>query len=187
MYTNADQLSNKMKHLEIAVKCHQPDIICVTEVKPKNTKQPLVGENEIQLKGFSLVSNIKQEGRGVGIYMSNTLTNSKINLSVPYRDSQWLDILSSTGQTMRVGCLRSPSNNEDQNNTLLDVVKSTPPATEIVLCEDYNMKEIDCPNSPCNERDNYRATKFLNTTLDLSLTQHIDKPTRFRHGQSRVN
>jgi hypothetical protein len=78
--------------------------------------------------------------------MSNTITNSKINLSVPYRDSQWLDILSSTGQTMRVGCIyRSPSNNEDQNNTLLehikDVVKSTPPATEIVLCGDYNERD----------------------------------------------
>jgi hypothetical protein len=47
------------------------------------------------------------------------------------------------------------------------------------------MKEIDSldwSNSTCNERDNHRATKFMNTTLDLCLTQHIDKPTRFRQG-----
>jgi hypothetical protein len=76
--------------------------------------------------------------------MHDAFTNSTISLSVPYRDSQWLDILSSTGQAMRVGCIyRSPTNNEDQLNTLLehikDVVKSTPPATEIVLCGDYKM------------------------------------------------
>jgi hypothetical protein len=35
MYTNADQLKNKLAELEIRIEEHQPWIIGITEVKPK--------------------------------------------------------------------------------------------------------------------------------------------------------
>lgn len=37
LYTNADQLMNKRSELQALTDIHQPDIIGITEVKPKNT------------------------------------------------------------------------------------------------------------------------------------------------------
>ena len=45
IYTNADQLNNKFNELQLMVKTHDPDIIAITEVKPKNCRfQPQTGE-----------------------------------------------------------------------------------------------------------------------------------------------
>ena len=45
IYTNADQLNNKFNELQLLVKTHDPDIIAITEVKPKNCRfQPQIGE-----------------------------------------------------------------------------------------------------------------------------------------------
>ena len=45
IYTNADQLNNKFNELQLLVKTHDPDIIAITEVKPKNCRfQPQIGD-----------------------------------------------------------------------------------------------------------------------------------------------
>ena len=45
IYTNADQLNDKFNELQLLVKTHDPDIIAITEVKPKNCRfQPQIGE-----------------------------------------------------------------------------------------------------------------------------------------------
>jgi hypothetical protein len=36
-YTNADQLKNKMKELEVRMRDYKPHILGITEVKPKNS------------------------------------------------------------------------------------------------------------------------------------------------------
>lgn len=51
LYTNADQLSNKINELESEVALLSPDIIIITEAKPKNSLQPLT-VNSILLKGY---------------------------------------------------------------------------------------------------------------------------------------
>ena len=49
MYTNADQLSNKITELELRVQEHLPHIIGITEVKPKNSRYSM-NEAEFSLE-----------------------------------------------------------------------------------------------------------------------------------------
>ena len=49
LYTNADQLSNKMDLLKLRVQTDLPDIICVNEVKPKNSRfEPFAAEFSLE-------------------------------------------------------------------------------------------------------------------------------------------
>ena len=84
MHTNADQLKNKFSELQLLVQAQNPDIIAITEVKPKNCRyQPIVGE--YILDGYNIWStNIDSEnGRGCLLYTKKHLIvkdiRSKIN------------------------------------------------------------------------------------------------------------
>ena len=53
IYTNIDQLSNKFSELELLIYTDQPDIVLITEVKPKNSRYcPMVGE--FVVNGYSM-------------------------------------------------------------------------------------------------------------------------------------
>ena len=50
IYTNIDQLSNKFSELELLLYTDQPDIVLITEVKPKNSRYcPMVGEFVVKM------------------------------------------------------------------------------------------------------------------------------------------
>ena len=71
IYTNVDQLNNKFNELQLMVKTHDPDIIAITEVNPKNCRfQPQIGEN--LLDGYNMWgggANIENKsGRGCLLY-----------------------------------------------------------------------------------------------------------------------
>ena len=51
VYSNADNLMNKRQELEVLIALQNPDIICVTEVVPKNTSLP-VQICELQIQGY---------------------------------------------------------------------------------------------------------------------------------------
>ena len=70
IYTNADCLTNKISELRLQVKNHNPQIVGITEVKPKNFRYQL-SNSEIALEGYELFgSNLQNKtGRGVCIYI----------------------------------------------------------------------------------------------------------------------
>ncbi len=63
LYTNADSLTNKLDELKGLVKDTQPDLIGITEVKPKNNRYN-IGPAELKLDGYVIFHNLEQEGRG---------------------------------------------------------------------------------------------------------------------------
>ena len=69
MYTNADQLLNKRSEFEVRVKNKNPHIIGITEAKPKNSKDILPGEFNID--GYRLFHNFDScpNGRGTLLYI----------------------------------------------------------------------------------------------------------------------
>ena len=79
IYTNADQLNNKFNELQLLVKTHDPDIIAITEVKPKNCKfQPLI--DEYLLDGYNMRgANIENKsGRDCLLYAKIQLCAKEI-------------------------------------------------------------------------------------------------------------
>ena len=68
MYTNTDTLTNKMPELNGQIVEHQPSVITVTEVNPKNYRIP-VQKAEIKVSDDHNVfpDSISSKGRGITI------------------------------------------------------------------------------------------------------------------------
>lgn len=66
MLINADTLTNKMQELSARVYDKKPDIVIISEIKPKNARFD-VNEAELNLKGFQKFTNLSGK-RGICIY-----------------------------------------------------------------------------------------------------------------------
>ena len=187
LYTNADCLSNKMIHLELATTHYNPDIIGVTEVHPKNTPLRLC-DTDVKLDNYTVFTNLTDDGRGVALYVRNDIYARSIQSTSYYRDSVWIEISTPGVGNMRVGCVyRSNSNDELTNTRLLHhiekMVKDTPASTELIVMGDFNLRSINWDTQTCGDEGRRKAQNFLDMTLDLGLHQHVREPTRFRAGQ----
>ena len=188
MYTNADSLVNKMSNLEILCQCQDPDIVAITEVNPKNARLPL-RENEIHLNGYTVFTNLTEEGRGVALYIRDSLTVSKFESSVGYRDSVWVDVSVSKSRPLRIGTIyRSPNNSEEMNEALLNHIRrvciETQNDRDMVIMGDFNCKDIDWELLESSRGDHHIDSKLLELSVECTLTQHVDQPTHVRQGQA---
>ena len=77
MYTNADQLTNKLQELEARIKIENPHLILVTEVNCENIKNSpdLI---TFHIQGFQLFhQNVSTDGRGIIIYIQQNINYTK--------------------------------------------------------------------------------------------------------------
>ena len=81
-YTNADSILNKRNELLFNISNSNPDIVCITEILPKNSLLP-IHESDIQLEGYGCHSNINTESchRGVLIYTKKNPTKPTLAIS----------------------------------------------------------------------------------------------------------
>ena len=95
MLTNADSLSNKMTELRHRLDNMeiQPDIIAITEAKPKNARFTFTYA-DYQLKGYeAFTHNVESStGRGIIIYVRNTLNTVILNLNSTFSEHLILQI-----------------------------------------------------------------------------------------------
>ena len=85
-YTNCDCLSQtKRVELESYIQTNSPDIIALTEVLPKNS---LFHVNEVlfALKGYSCFSANLNKGRGVLLYVKNSIQQLMFNKTETLRN-----------------------------------------------------------------------------------------------------
>ena len=77
-YTNADVLTRtKIRELELALKDSPPDIISITEVKPKNYPRE-VSEIDYMIEGYGFVSSsLEDKGPTRGVLRELTSKNYK--------------------------------------------------------------------------------------------------------------
>ena len=218
LYTNADSLVNKMDELKLYAECNKPHIIIINEVVPKHYKFELT-ENDIGIDGYDIWHNMNElnqhsrdptgaEGkwRGVAIYTAKLLNTSPIGVSEVCEGNQYLDAvivsiqLNKMDNAMVCGFYRSPSSTTEQNRMLFQlierIVEVKPEPSHILICGDFNFKEIDWtnwmvsrPNISSGNTDNTgtqagppnkQSEEFLETCQNAFLYQHVMKPTRRR-------
>ena len=75
MYTNVDNIMNKRNELMNIIGEDNPDVICVTEILPKNSKYA-VEIAELQIDEYDLFTNVRGTicHQGVAIYTKKTFT-----------------------------------------------------------------------------------------------------------------
>ena len=192
MYTNADQLLNKMHDLEVHIHTRRPDIIVVTEVIPKAQSNP-IPKACLVVKGFTEFLNFdcdlcgtSQQGRGIAVYVKEGMKAFEVKSHTSYRDQLWLRIELNKYEHLLLGAIyRSPSLKlEDTVPEIIDSMQKAasynPPY--LIICGDFNIKNIDWKDERCLPGASLQESAFLQGIKDCLLFQHITECTRFRLG-----
>ena len=184
MYGNADSLSNKIPELETIVQDFNPDIIAISEVKPKSTRFPLQPK-EILLCGFQEPEhNLDVTGRGVCIYvregLSYRLKKANNFEQVVIIELEGEDKDPTTIAVMYRSPTSSPADNDKLNQEIRDIFQNQ--GCTIVV-GDFNYSEINWASQSCRAGPLHRSTVFLRTIQDVMVHQMVVKPTHYRPGQ----
>ena len=127
LYTNADQLLNKMDDLNMLIAGNEPELIIITEILPKSHCISLSAAR-LSLPGYQAYFNFDphsqqslQHRRGVGIYVSNKLSASEVHFNNYISPEHvWIKINLRGHDSLLVGCVyRSPSSNLQQSTSAL--------------------------------------------------------------------
>ena len=161
LYTNADQLLNKMEDLKMMITNEPPDIIIINEVIPK-AQRNLILADSLNIDGYDLSCNFKLEEenmgaagtRGIDIYLLDSLVNSSVD----------------RGHATTVGVehmYRSPSTNIETSTMAVCNIMSLAlniEHTHFLLVGDFNYKDIDWENEYVYQpgsRENSSESKLL--------------------------
>ena len=187
-YTNADCLTNKLPELMARIETAEtpPDIICVTEVNPKNQRYQL-NPAEVNIDGYEMVAtNIQEQGsRGLIIYCRPHIEAQEISLKISFKEMKWIKI-KGTRCCLFLGCVyRSPNSSEENMKALHEVItaanKMAGKNDQLVLVGDFNLPKIDWNSWAAT---NTESTLFIELLRDNFLYQHVNQPTRGRLDQS---
>ena len=85
-YFNADSLLNKRNELRLAISQHQPMIICISEILPKNCVTQM-SESELNIVNYKCFANLTSAKRGVCIYTHVSLSATECRMTTDCDES----------------------------------------------------------------------------------------------------
>lgn len=190
-YSNCDN-SLLSKLAEVSVKAISYDVICITEIKPKNGSTP--DQLLLEIPGFSMFcSDLNaQHSRGVCIYVRSSL-NAQVYTdehTSSFKDAVWIQI-HSPGEATLIGCIYrsgSPETARLYDNSLHDVLRHVSQLdsfSQHLIVGDFNHSSIRWnpePEDPTNVL-NTPESNFIECYRDTFYHQHTTEPTRFRENQ----
>ncbi len=188
-YTNADQLHNKLTELEIRTQDNKPNIIGITEVKPKHgrykTREPeySLGKGR-QYQMFS--KNIENDtGRGLLLYVDQDLDATEYEPETQFEENLMVKINLNNADKLLVCLIYRFHYNKSQeyNKKLRDLIDeaNSKNFSHILIMGDFNYPDIDWDswNSKGDSTDTIEY-KFIDNLQDNYAFQHIKKATRWR-------
>ena len=189
IYTNADQLFNKLPELIVRTRDDKPKIIGITEVKPKNNRyKPGISEYSLaEVSDYNMFGkNLDVDtGRGLLLYIDKQLDASQVHMNTEFQENLFIKINLNQSDQLLLGLIyRSPSNRSQEYTKQLNLLTTeacNKGYSHILIMGDYNYPEInwDSWNSPgdSTESNEYR---FLENLQENFLFQHVTRPTRWR-------
>ena len=199
LYTNADQFINNRDELSMFIALDPPDML-ITEIIPKKQTNPIakclldIDGYNFQLNFDPNECNLGTSGiRGVAIYYKEgiTIIVNEVRFKVSgSNDHTWIEILMENNNSLLCGCIyRSQSHDFDNNgciesiNGITKLIRTTCHHNiSIVICGDFNLKEIDWESVYASRKDTH-LLDFIETLQDCFLHQNITEPTRHQEGQ----
>ena len=186
IYTNADQLTNKLEELQTRIKIENPHIILVTEVNSKNTKNSpdLI---TFHIQGFQLFhQNVSTDGRGIIIYIHQSIKDViEITPKTNFSENKIVTIKIGSNSELLVACIyRSESGTRENNENLLKLLTEIEEmkASHKLVIGDFNYKLIDWESWETPKSETSPEHCFINCIQDNYWYQHVTNPTRYREG-----
>ena len=175
-----------MVELKHRVDDTNPDIIMITEIKPKHYRYPVTGQ-ELAITGYDQHSTnlSNKQGRGTIIYTKTGLNARSTQMNTHYTESTWITIKLRGDESLIVGCIyQSPQNTQRNNVQLLKLIEeaSRKNPTHLMIVGDFNYPGIDWNRSTTTGEDTNtnQEYQFLETVRDTYLYQHVTENTRGR-------
>ena len=176
MYTNADQLVNKMDDLSTLIAGEEPDLILITEILPKCCVNSLSAAR-LALNGYQSFFNFDPDSQqtpqslhGVWIYISNKLLVSEVTFDgYPHHEHIWISVKLMGQDQLLVGCIyHSPSSDPIQSTSgLCNLLSEVKEFSHLLLCGDFNYPEINWTTNSCS---NHCSQLFLDAVQDKYLS-----------------
>ncbi|CAG2213615.1 unnamed protein product [Mytilus edulis] len=188
-YTNADQLFNKLSELIVRARDNKPNIIGITEVKPKvNRYKPSKAEYSLpEVGNYKMYEkNLEtDEGRGLLLYIDSNLESTEVNMEAQFQENIFIKIKLNQNDKLLIGLIyRSPSNNtKEYNDKLTELISEATQKgfSHILIMGDFNYPAIDWEIwNTKGENENSIENRFLDSIQENFLFQHTIKPTRWR-------
>jgi len=164
----------------------EPDIVIVTEVKPKKVRykiQPV----ELNMEGYaSFSSDFEQEGsRGIMVYVRLSLIADQKYIGTQYNEAVFVEVKGdSKRENVNIAAIyRSPNSSEKNDALLCELVDEFCKAGgKKILVGDFNYGQIIWRNKYANTAD-AKAAVFVDCIRRNGLIQHVNRPTRYRESQ----
>ena len=121
-----------------------------------------------------------KKGRGIIIYVHESLSAKIISCNTDFEESLWVEIPLIGCDKLLVGCIyRSESGTKENNDRLLHLLNEikTKKYSHILIMGDFNYKDINWQTWSPNKGEEF---KFIECLRDNYLYQHVNKPTRGR-------
>ena len=198
LYTNSDNsLKSKSDELKSEVTINEPDIICITEVKPKNGDP--TEEQILELDGYHLFVNHAykdDDTRGVCLYIKEYLNSSLVTTdrANQFKDSLWVEVCGNNSELLLIGLIYrsgTPAKAIALDNSLHQVIKEFSAInkySEILILGDFNhpnikwkkMEDDEGSHIIPQETTSSVDAEFIKCLDDSLLSNHVTKPTRYR-------
>ena len=187
LYTNADQLPNKISELKARIDIEKPHVIVITEVNNKHTKvnPELVIFN---IEGYQLYhQNVSSTGRGIIIYIHQSIQDPvEVSTVTEFSENKIISIkLDKTTDFLIAAIYRSDSGTKENNEKLLHILKEINEMKQShkLILGDFNYKKIDWETWSTSKNETSDEQAFINCIQDLYWYQHTTAPTRYRVGE----
>ena len=180
-YTHRDQFLNKIDELKLRIynADTKPSIIAITEVNPKNNRNPIF-ISELKIDNF-LEPLYNPNGKGICIYLANTI--ELISTSSTKYHLRAIITIEDNGK-LTISChYRSPNYNEDKNNKCMEDM-------EYILVQDqshqFMMGDFNMPHTDRTRMVNTETfvQACINKLNDHFMYQYVTTATQFRINQN---
>ena len=131
---------------------------------------------EFSLEGYKIFSqNIEnQEGRGIIIYIENSLPAEEVNLNTSLKECIFVELKLINKRNLLFGCIyRSDSGSDENNEELINMIKTTLQLnySHIITVGDFNLPDINWTTKSNNP--NNLNFKFVECLKDAFKSQHV--------------
>ena len=196
MFSNADQLTSlKMTELKRRIQKEKPLIIAICEVKPKNYNDRTLLDYQIPGYAIHPLNLDSNNGRGMAVYIHDTLENSVIDIKsdITFSEVCLLEVKLRGGDKLLFGSFyRSPTptelseeNNNNLNKLLTNI--SSKPYSHKCFVGNFNYKDINWDNCSTVHNEESKEALFIDATQDGFLYQHNLEDSRRRGNDSPSN
>ena len=177
---------NKRNEMKALIDIHHPDIIGITEVKPKKARYD-IQESELDLPGYDMYHTLDGNNRGMVLYVRSEMKPSPCDkLKTDFSEGIFVECEQDNETKLLVGLMyRSPSSSPDNTGRLNKLIQEISDLnnSHTLLMGDFNYPEINWTEERSEGGQTNPATLFLKATRDAYLIQHQREPTRYRKGE----